>query len=171
MTGRGAVARNAPCPCGSGKRYKECHGATGSAARQWVERGLAELKRRDLAAAEASLLEANRVAPDDFRILANLGTVYVRQRRLSEADSMLSCALSLAPEEPYALTLLAHIRQRLCSWDGLATLHSRIGRLLDEETTEAADFNPFVLLAMPTTPRQQLLAARRFAARLRPGAS
>jgi uncharacterized protein YecA (UPF0149 family) len=28
---RGAVdapaSRNAPCPCGSGKRYKECHGA------------------------------------------------------------------------------------------------------------------------------------------------
>ena len=23
----GKVARNAPCPCGSGKRYKQCHGA------------------------------------------------------------------------------------------------------------------------------------------------
>src|SRR5258708_21579123 len=22
-----AIARNAPCPCGSGKRYKDCHGA------------------------------------------------------------------------------------------------------------------------------------------------
>jgi uncharacterized protein YecA (UPF0149 family) len=22
------VGRNAPCPCGSGKRYKHCHGAT-----------------------------------------------------------------------------------------------------------------------------------------------
>jgi hypothetical protein len=25
----GKVARNAPCPCGSGKRYKQCHGALG----------------------------------------------------------------------------------------------------------------------------------------------
>jgi uncharacterized protein YecA (UPF0149 family) len=25
----GKVARNAPCPCGSGKRYKQCHGAFG----------------------------------------------------------------------------------------------------------------------------------------------
>jgi hypothetical protein len=25
--GRGGVGRNAPCPCGSGKRYKHCHGA------------------------------------------------------------------------------------------------------------------------------------------------
>ena len=24
------VARNAPCPCGSGKKYKRCHGAQGS---------------------------------------------------------------------------------------------------------------------------------------------
>jgi preprotein translocase subunit SecA len=23
----GKVARNNPCPCGSGKRYKHCHGA------------------------------------------------------------------------------------------------------------------------------------------------
>ena len=26
--GQGKVARNAPCPCGSGKKYKHCHGAT-----------------------------------------------------------------------------------------------------------------------------------------------
>src|SRR5437762_12703838 len=25
-----AIARNAPCPCGSGKRYKDCHGALGA---------------------------------------------------------------------------------------------------------------------------------------------
>ena len=24
------VARNAPCPCGSGKKYKRCHGADGA---------------------------------------------------------------------------------------------------------------------------------------------
>jgi tetratricopeptide (TPR) repeat protein len=29
-----AVARNAPCPCGSGKRYKECHGALPAEAAQ-----------------------------------------------------------------------------------------------------------------------------------------
>src|SRR5690348_3132565 len=25
-----AIARNAPCPCGSGKRFKDCHGTTRS---------------------------------------------------------------------------------------------------------------------------------------------
>src|SRR5262245_57870983 len=24
-----AIARNAPCPCGSGKRFKDCHGTVG----------------------------------------------------------------------------------------------------------------------------------------------
>src|SRR5215475_3092741 len=41
------VRRNDPCPCGSGKRYKECHGAlpqaspalAGSAARELFARG------------------------------------------------------------------------------------------------------------------------------------
>src|SRR5262252_9449593 len=26
-----AIARNAPCPCGSGKRFKDCHGAVAAA--------------------------------------------------------------------------------------------------------------------------------------------
>jgi preprotein translocase subunit SecA len=25
----GKVGRNDPCPCGSGKKYKQCHGGTG----------------------------------------------------------------------------------------------------------------------------------------------
>ncbi|MET0182291.1 MAG: preprotein translocase subunit SecA [Caulobacterales bacterium] len=29
----GKVSRNAPCPCGSGKKYKHCHGVVGEAAR------------------------------------------------------------------------------------------------------------------------------------------
>ena len=27
-SGWGKVGRNEPCPCGSGKRYKQCHGRT-----------------------------------------------------------------------------------------------------------------------------------------------
>jgi len=28
--GYGDVARNAPCPCGSGRKFKRCHGAPGA---------------------------------------------------------------------------------------------------------------------------------------------
>ncbi|MDQ6658274.1 MAG: SEC-C metal-binding domain-containing protein [Actinomycetota bacterium] len=31
MTSTKEPARNAPCPCGSGKKYKQCHGRPGSA--------------------------------------------------------------------------------------------------------------------------------------------
>ncbi|MFN3863859.1 MAG: SEC-C metal-binding domain-containing protein, partial [Erythrobacter sp.] len=30
------ISRNAPCPCGSGNKYKHCHGAEGANARQIV---------------------------------------------------------------------------------------------------------------------------------------
>ena len=164
-------ARNAPCPCGSGKRYRECHGAMDVGAGDWVQRGLRELQRRDFAAAEASLREAERIAPDDPRILANIATVYIRERRLAEAQAPLLRALELDADQPYALTLLAHTRQRLCAWDALAHLHARIRRLLATDDGTPADFNPFALLAMPTTAPEQLMAARRFARGLAPRAA
>jgi len=170
MTGPAVAAppaRNAPCPCGSGRRYKECHGVEMAAA-AWVQRALGEMRRRDFVAAESSLREAQRLAPDDPRILANLGTVHVRQRRLVDATAPLARALELDADQPYALTLLAHVRQRLCAWDGLADLHGRVRRLLEADDGTGADFNPFALLAMPTTPREQLLAVRRYARTLEP---
>jgi predicted O-linked N-acetylglucosamine transferase (SPINDLY family) len=161
--------RNAPCPCGSGRRYKACHGAPESDATEWVERALRELQARDFSAAEASLHKADRLAPDDPRIHANLGTVYVRQRRLVDAEAPLGKALALDPDNPYVLTLLAHVRQRRCAWEGLCELHARITRLLATDGDRAhADFNPFALLAMPTSSRQQLVASRRFARGLTP---
>lgn len=36
--GEGAVGPRQPCPCGSGKRYKACHGAAGGAADVYVAR-------------------------------------------------------------------------------------------------------------------------------------
>ncbi|HEX8013097.1 MAG TPA: SEC-C metal-binding domain-containing protein [Casimicrobiaceae bacterium] len=161
-------ARNAPCPCGSGKRYKACHGTPRGSAAQWVDRALREMQAREFSAAEASLREAQRLAPNDPRIDANLGTVYVRQHRFADAEAPLSRALALAPDLSYALTLLAHARQWRCAWNGLSELHARIAHLLDDDDDGPADFNPFALLAMPTTPAQQRVAARRFARGLAP---
>ena len=57
------TSRNAPCPCGSGKRFKDCHGAAQDDLTQWLRRARSELEARDFGAAEASLrqrLAANR---------------------------------------------------------------------------------------------------------------
>src|SRR5215470_20048271 len=130
----------------------------------WVERALAEMRAREFASAEASLREAERLAPNDARVYANLGTLYLQQRRDADAEAPLLKALALAPDEPYVLTLLAHARQRRCAWDGIGELHRRIANLLDADGDDASSgFEPFPILAMPTTPRQQLAAARQYA--------
>jgi preprotein translocase subunit SecA len=38
----GKVPRNAPCPCGSGKKFKHCHGAAGAGEAETPARGAAE---------------------------------------------------------------------------------------------------------------------------------
>jgi len=163
-----SMSRNAPCHCGSGKRYKDCHGALRATATGWVERGLAQLKLRDFDAAETSLREAQHLAPNDARIHANLGTLYVHWQRYADAEASLAAALRLAPDEPYVLALLAHARQSQCAWRDLSSLHARIAEVLDRggETGSACD--PFALLSMPITAQQQLVAAQRYARGLEP---
>jgi hypothetical protein len=37
-------------------------------------------------------------------------------------------ALELAPRDAYALSTLAHARQRRCAWDGLPSLFAELNR-------------------------------------------
>lgn len=53
----GAVGRRQPCPCGSGKRYKACHGAEGGAANVLVTRPFEGL------AAECELVALKEFVP------------------------------------------------------------------------------------------------------------
>jgi hypothetical protein len=58
-----AAGRNDPCPCGSGKRYKHCHGAVAvstPSAETLAQRAFDAHRRGDLAAAE----QGYRAAPD-----------------------------------------------------------------------------------------------------------
>ncbi|MBX6357015.1 MAG: SEC-C domain-containing protein [Micromonosporaceae bacterium] len=41
MVSSGAPSRNAPCPCGSGKKYKRCHGAPGDIGEGGAQPGVA----------------------------------------------------------------------------------------------------------------------------------
>src|SRR5262245_54264128 len=59
------VGRNQPCPCGSGRRYKECHGGLDNtrpeqpqSADGWHSLGVAALERGDFAAATALIEKA-----------------------------------------------------------------------------------------------------------------
>jgi len=58
ISGRGAISRTAPCPCGSGKRFKHCHGADTKADESVVVAPAREL-RPAVAAARADSERGN----------------------------------------------------------------------------------------------------------------
>lgn len=99
----GDVSRNARCPCGSGRRYKECHGAPHAAARPGGR--IDELKGAALAAQQAGRLDeaaglyrrALDVDPADFDALHMLGVTRLMQYRFDEAAGLIARALDVRP--------------------------------------------------------------------------
>ena len=71
--------RNAPCPCGSGKRYKDCHGALQPPAAGGVDPLLAQarsaLAQGDTGQAEAAWRQALERDPDQAEALFHLGNL------------------------------------------------------------------------------------------------
>ena len=164
-------SRTAPCPCGSGKRFKDCHGALNPSGMDWVGRALVQMRTQDYAAAEASFRAAARLLPDDPRVHADIASLCMVQGRHDDAEAPLLRTLELEPAHPYALCLYTYVRQRHCAWDGLSDLHARIGRVLDRGVDTGYQFSVFPILSMPTTPRQQLIAAQWTASRFAPPAA
>ena len=62
-----AAGRNDPCPCGSGKRFKHCHGSLAAAplsADDLTQRGLSAHRRGEIDAAEHEYRTALAQSPD-----------------------------------------------------------------------------------------------------------
>ena len=74
-------SRNAPCPCGSGSRYKDCHGALGAPPLpvSQTDSLLAQARHAsgqgDSAKAEAAWRQALAIDPDDAEALFHLGNL------------------------------------------------------------------------------------------------
>jgi len=104
------AGRNDPCPCGSGLRYKQCHGALPAAATAaepnaaqpdtLARRGFEAHKRNDLDAAELNYRAALAKAPEHAGALHYLGVVLYQRNRPAEAMPLLDRAVALAPDEP-----------------------------------------------------------------------
>ena len=136
----------------------------------WVRRALAHQRQGDVVTAEACFREAARLSPDDVRIQQNLGTICHEQQRYADAEPAWLRALALQPDNPYALSMLAHGRAHRCDWRGLSELHVTLNRMLEADLQDGDDrINPFALLAMPTSPTAQLRAAQRWARGVLPG--
>jgi hypothetical protein len=115
------ASRNSACPCGSGRRYKECHGALGAAiasADPGTDRrnailggALAAQKAGDLVAAEAGYRTVLSELPEHFDALHMLGVVMLQENRLNEAEMLIARAVVLRPDIAAAQQNLAIVRE------------------------------------------------------------
>jgi predicted O-linked N-acetylglucosamine transferase (SPINDLY family) len=111
------VARNDPCPCGSGKRYKDCHGNFEVAAAKLLaggppsqadslhREGAADMQRGDLRNALLKLSRAAQLAPGDGNILKSLARAQLAMQ-MSEASPTAQQAARLLPGDPEAWNVL-----------------------------------------------------------------
>ena len=109
-----AIARNAPCPCGSGKRFKDCHGTTRSTASA-APNAEALLREAQVALAEgrperalALLHQAIALEPGRAELLRERARV---EWMLGHANAAATCreALASSPADIRAWTLLGEI--------------------------------------------------------------
>jgi Tfp pilus assembly protein PilF len=103
------IGRNDPCPCGSGRRFKACHGAIGAAAAAGLVElsadslatdGVAAHQRGDLAGAEQCYRAALARVPDHPVALHYLGVIHYQHDDLGRALGLLERAAAMRPEEP-----------------------------------------------------------------------
>ncbi|HVE48321.1 MAG TPA: DUF5672 family protein [Casimicrobiaceae bacterium] len=97
------IGRNNPCPCGSGKRFKVCHGAIGISVvtpDQLVDRGMRAHRAGDLSSAARDYEEALARAPDHAHALHYAGMIAWQQGRIDEALPRIERAAALRPDEP-----------------------------------------------------------------------
>jgi Flp pilus assembly protein TadD len=103
------ASRNEPCPCGSGKRFKHCHGAAapGDAPEvaapslaQRLERAVALHQRGDADAALPLYREVLALEPGNPIAQHFLGVIHYQRGNLAEAVPLLESSVALRGEEP-----------------------------------------------------------------------
>ena len=111
------LSRNAPCPCGSGKRYKDCHGSLGapqvgagapaaSGTDELLRRGEQALARGEHAVAVAAWHEVLAVDPEHPEALFHLGNRERERARHTDAIALYERALKRASGHPGVLNNL-----------------------------------------------------------------
>jgi tetratricopeptide (TPR) repeat protein len=107
------AGRNDPCPCGSGKRFKNCHGAIASNSRASAEpkspaaeqaeklkKALTLHEKGDSIGAEALYRDMLAVDPDHAVAQHFLGVIHYQRRELSSALPLLERSVAASPGEP-----------------------------------------------------------------------
>jgi glycosyltransferase involved in cell wall biosynthesis len=125
------VSRNAPCPCGSGRRYKDCHGTLASPQSAELERARQLSAAGDHAAAEPLCRAVLQREPGNAEALGLLGIVTYEQGRPMEA-------LNATLQAVKALSASASRVQQQTFWSQLNYMFTQALSGLD--TARAAEF-------------------------------
>ena len=134
----------------------------------WTQRAIALHALGAFPAAEQSLREAARLAPDITKIQVDIGSLCIQQSRFDAAEAAFERVLEIDPGHPYAATMLVYSRMQRCVWDGLEGRFAALRRTLERETPRGDGHAavPFPLLAMPLPPQVLLHCAQVWAAQL-----
>ena len=98
--------RNAPCPCGSGKRYKQCHGLIargdfgGDVVRSRASEGLEAHRAGRLDDAERAYVAALALNPEDRRIEHNLAAIRMQRGDYATALPVFERGVQWHADEP-----------------------------------------------------------------------
>jgi tetratricopeptide (TPR) repeat protein len=90
--------QNAPCPCGSGLKYKKCCGAAGGPAQAQFRRGVQALLTGQSGAAISLLIAAIQADPAYFDAYHALGAAFLQSGDFSRAIAAWTKAVSLRPD-------------------------------------------------------------------------
>ena len=94
------MSRNAPCPCGSGLRYKNCHGAVDKAGdvRPLLAGALAAQLDGRLAEAQELYTRVLARDPSNFDALHMLGVTHFQRQEFTRARELIRAACALRPD-------------------------------------------------------------------------
>jgi tetratricopeptide (TPR) repeat protein len=104
-----SAGRNDPCPCGSGRKFKQCHGALGTGASVGapaahdagaiVRAAVAAHQRGDLDSAERGYREALTLHAAHPMAMHFLGVAHYQRGRIDDALPLLKAAVEAQPNE------------------------------------------------------------------------
>jgi len=157
------VSRNGPCPCGSGRRYKDCHGRLpgGDVRLRNVailnDRGTVLQSQRRYEEALACYDDALALLPDHPDVLGNRGNALLDLRRYEDAAQCFARLVDVAPDHRWALGSLYQARMLCCDWSSIDVLAERIRTAMKEGKVVVT---PFTHLVASDSPADQLRSAR-----------
>ncbi len=155
-------SRNDPCPCGSSKRYKACHGliaastATSTSVGQMplqalMEQALAAQLAKRLPEAERLYREALRIDPDQPDCLHMLGVVRMQRLDLVEGRELIARAGQLTGWQVSAIRHnYGHLLSGFMSGRAPGNLAARRARVLAERIPRRASSGTFGVVVIAT---------------------